>query len=81
VSQRRFDDPAAVAVQHVMAAAGDVAPDQSLQATCVQGKRRVAINDGARPMLAGAWSLEDVTGALTGFSPMPRPQAAPERQG
>ena len=60
-----FDDPAK-AVQAVIAGAGDVAPDQ-LSSHLRQGKRRVALMTGLAD-LAGAWSLEEVTGALSDFA-------------
>ena len=60
-----FDDPAG-AVQQVIDSAGAVPPDQ-LSSHLRQGKRRVALMTGLAD-LAGAWSLEEVTGALTDFA-------------
>lgn len=60
-----FEDPAA-AVRAVIDGAGDVAPDQ-LGSHLRQGKRRVALMAGLAD-LAGAWSLEQVTQALSDFA-------------
>jgi glutamate-ammonia-ligase adenylyltransferase len=60
-----FADPAG-AVQSVIAGAGTV-PDDQLASHLRQGKRRVALMTGLAD-LAGAWTLEQVTGALTSFA-------------
>jgi glutamate-ammonia-ligase adenylyltransferase len=60
-----FADPLD-AVQSVIAGAGAV-PDDQLAGHLRQGKRRVALMTGLAD-LAGAWTLEQVTGALTSFA-------------
>jgi glutamate-ammonia-ligase adenylyltransferase len=64
-----FDNPAAAVravIEGAGGGAGDVAPDQ-IGSHLRQGKRRIALMTGLAD-LAGAWSLEQVTGVLSDFA-------------